>query len=181
MVERISVITADRRTHADQARQRRGERGSSVGWRAHDDGFGRIPALVKKLGIGQGMAWPGMAAARVDGAGVDPAGQLRGTVTPEEFIAGLQKADPGRWWRPARHGALALAQIKGQAKGRSGGQQGPVAVAKRTRHGATHLLCSEAGHQIGSVCREDEVSQRAGGEHVGQDLGIDMQRVEPGD
>jgi len=107
MVERISVITADRRTHADQARVRMEAymlESMVEDLHANDkDGSGdisqkefkkiiRIPALVKKLGL--------------LGITVEEAESLfeimdvnhSGTVTPEEFIAGLQK-------------------VKGQAKG----------------------------------------------------------------
>jgi len=107
MVERISVITADRRTHAEQARVRMEAymlESMVEDLHANDrDGSGdisqkefkkiiRIPALVKKLGL--------------LGISVEEAESLfeimdvnhSGTVTPEEFIAGLQK-------------------IKGQAKG----------------------------------------------------------------
>jgi len=100
MVERISVITADNRVHAAQARKR----GEAIllesiveELHANDrDGSGdlsqkefkkliRIPSLVKKLGL--------------LGIGVDEAESLfeimdvnqSGSVTPEEFIAGLQK------------------------------------------------------------------------------------------
>eukprot|EP00435_Cladocopium_sp_Y103_P026760 s1698_g6.t1 len=108
MVERISVITADRRTHAEQARVRMEAymlESMVEDLHANDkDGSGdlsqkefkkiiRIPGLVKKLGL--------------LGISIEEAESLfdimdvnkSGTVTPEEFIAGLQK-------------------IKGQAKGR---------------------------------------------------------------
>lgn len=107
MVERISVITADRRTHAEQARVRMEAymlESMVEDLHANDkDGSGdisqkefkkiiRIPGLVKKLGL--------------LGITIEEAESLfdimdvnhSGTVTPEEFIAGLQK-------------------IKGQAKG----------------------------------------------------------------
>ncbi|CAK9093377.1 Cation channel sperm-associated protein 1 (CatSper1) [Durusdinium trenchii] len=107
MVERISVITADRRTHAEQARVRMEAymlESMVDDLHANDkDGSGdlsqkefkkiiRIPGLVKKLGL--------------LGITIEEAESLfeimdvnhSGTVTPEEFIAGLQK-------------------IKGQAKG----------------------------------------------------------------
>eukprot|EP00913_Durusdinium_trenchii_P021657 g20349.t1 len=110
MVERISVITADRRTHAEQARVRmeaymlesmvddlhaNDKDGKVHTHFTHNDTAsvgGRIPGLVKKLGL--------------LGITIEEAESLfeimdvnhSGTVTPEEFIAGLQK-------------------IKGQAKG----------------------------------------------------------------
>ncbi|CAL1160199.1 unnamed protein product, partial [Cladocopium goreaui] len=100
MVERISVITADRRTHAEQARVRMEAymlESMVEDLHANDkDGSGdisqkefkkiiRIPGLVKKLGL--------------LGITIEEAESLfdimdvnhSGTVTPEEFIAGLQK------------------------------------------------------------------------------------------